>query len=102
MNKCKDQGSKVGKKESNSPYGSFYPSTLIACTLNMDENRDEFVNNEDPPPHPPRKLRNYNLGTFSEESFNLQAERSVLLNCLKYLCNKHPKKCEIAANFILM
>ena len=52
MNKCKDQGSKVGKKESNSPYGSFYPSTLIACTLNMAENRDEFVNNEEP--HPPK------------------------------------------------
>ena len=53
MNKCKDQGSKVGKKESNSPYGSFYPSTLIACTLNMAENRDEFVNNEELPPPPP-------------------------------------------------
>ena len=53
MNNCKDQGSKVGKKESNSPYSSFYPSTLIACTLNMAENRDEFVNNEEPPPPPP-------------------------------------------------
>ena len=52
MNKCKDQGSKFGKKESNSPYGSFYPSTLIACTLNMAENRDEFVNNEELPPPP--------------------------------------------------
>ena len=74
MNKCKDQGSKVGKKESNSPYGSFYPSTLIACTLNMAENRDEFVNNEEPPPPTPRKLRYYNLGTFSEESFNLRVK----------------------------